>query len=301
MDAMDPGISAAYEACRRLQLRHDPTYYWATRRLPADVRPATHALYGYVRTADQIVDGPHRPADRRRPAARRSTPGSRSCSAAAPAPAAPGRGRAGRRRRAPRPAARRARALHALDARRLRAGADRQRDELDGYMDGSAGSVGRIMAPLLGVPKRFHADFGRLGQAFQLTNFIRDVREDWEMDRIYLRRAVERPARAGRGARRRCCAPWSPSRSHGRALFALAEPAIAAAPASMRSGIRLAVAAYAADPRPRRGGRRRRARPPHRRARARRAGDAGARAGDDPPRDAARRRAHAARASAPTC
>ena len=46
---------------RRLQLRHDPTYYWATRRLPADVRPATHALYGYVRTADQIVDGPHRP------------------------------------------------------------------------------------------------------------------------------------------------------------------------------------------------------------------------------------------------
>ena len=40
--------------------RHDPTYYWATRRLPADVRPATHALYGYVRTADQLVDGPRR-------------------------------------------------------------------------------------------------------------------------------------------------------------------------------------------------------------------------------------------------
>ena len=61
MEVMDPGISAAYEACRRLQRRHDPTYYWATRRLPADVRPATHALYGYVRTADQIVDGPRRP------------------------------------------------------------------------------------------------------------------------------------------------------------------------------------------------------------------------------------------------
>ena len=61
MGAMDPRISAAYESCRRLQLRHDPTYYWATRRLPADVRPATHALYGFVRTADQIVDGPHRP------------------------------------------------------------------------------------------------------------------------------------------------------------------------------------------------------------------------------------------------
>ena len=60
MGAMDPRISAAYESCRKLQLRHVPTYYWATRRLPADVRPATHALYGYVRTADQIVDGPDR-------------------------------------------------------------------------------------------------------------------------------------------------------------------------------------------------------------------------------------------------
>src|ERR671933_1452063 len=69
MAAMDPAVRAAYEACRRLQRRHDPTYYWATRRLPEDVRPATHALYGYVRTADQIVDGPHRPPT---PAARRA-------------------------------------------------------------------------------------------------------------------------------------------------------------------------------------------------------------------------------------
>ncbi len=69
MGAMDPRISAAYAACRRLQLRHDPTYYWATRRLPAGVRPATHALYAYVRTADQIVDGPRRPPT---PTARRA-------------------------------------------------------------------------------------------------------------------------------------------------------------------------------------------------------------------------------------
>ena len=55
------------------------------------------------------------------------------------------------------------------------------RAELDGYMDGSAGTVGRIMAPLLGVPERHHADFGRLGLAFQLTNFMRDVRDDSEL------------------------------------------------------------------------------------------------------------------------
>ncbi len=54
---MDPALSASYDACRRMHRRHDPTYYWATRRLPREVRPATHALYGYVRIADEIVDG----------------------------------------------------------------------------------------------------------------------------------------------------------------------------------------------------------------------------------------------------
>ena len=65
---MDPALTDAYETCRRMHRRHDPTYYWATRRLPADVRPATHALYGYVRTADQLVDGPRRAADAAGPA-----------------------------------------------------------------------------------------------------------------------------------------------------------------------------------------------------------------------------------------
>src|SRR3954462_13483866 len=66
---MDEAVSASYDTCRRLHRRHDPTYYWTTRRLPADVRPATHALYGYVRTADEIVAGPRRPPT---PAARRA-------------------------------------------------------------------------------------------------------------------------------------------------------------------------------------------------------------------------------------
>ena len=69
MGAMDPSLSAAYDACRRLQLRHDPTYYWATRRLPSEVRLAVHALYAFVREADEIVDGPGRAAD---PALRRA-------------------------------------------------------------------------------------------------------------------------------------------------------------------------------------------------------------------------------------
>src|SRR5829696_6669754 len=56
-----PELIAAYRLCRRMQRRHDPTYYWATRRLPKPVRPAVHALYRFVRGADEIVDGPRRP------------------------------------------------------------------------------------------------------------------------------------------------------------------------------------------------------------------------------------------------
>jgi phytoene synthase len=248
---MDPAIGAAYEACRRIQRRHDPTYYWATRRLPAEVRPATHALYGYVRTADEIVDGPRRPPtpSARRAALdaweeelRRGLADGRSVH-----PVVGALVHAGERHGLP---------LYELGPymRSMRVDCGPVRisswDELLGYMDGSAGSVGRIMAPLLGVPARFHGDFGRLGQAFQLTNFIRDVREDWRMDRIYL--PAEDRARLGVsddefGAPRatpalRALVAQQVARA--RALYAATEPAVAAAPASVRTGIRLACTAY---------------------------------------------------------
>src|SRR3954447_21334449 len=180
---MDSALSAAYETCRRRRRGHDPTYYWATRRLPADVRPATHALYGYVRTADEIVDGPDRPST---PAARRAALDAWEGELQRGPEAHPVVGAlldAAQRHDLP---------LHELgtymqsmrvDCGPVRIASD---EELDAYMDGSAGSVGRIMAPLLDVPERFHADFGHLGQAFQLANFIRDVRKDWELDRIYM-------------------------------------------------------------------------------------------------------------------
>jgi 15-cis-phytoene synthase len=240
MDVMDPRISAAYESCRRLQLRHDPTYYWATRRLPAEVRPATHALYGYVRTADQIVDGPDRPAT---PAARlaaldaweQELRGGRSSH-----PAVIALTDAGERHGLPLDELDVYMRSMRVDCGPVRIGSDA---ELDVYMDGSAGSVGRIMAPLLGVPGDHHDGFGRLGLAFQLTNFIRDVGEDWEMDRIYLPGLEDEDLDAGR-ATPPLRAVVAQQVARARALFAAAEPAVTAAPASVRNGIRMASAAY---------------------------------------------------------
>jgi phytoene synthase len=242
---MDEVTRRGYETCRRMQRRHDPTYYWATRRLPAPVRPATHALYGYVRTADQIVDGPDRPPT---PDARRAALDAWERQLATPDdPVARALLDAGARHRLP---------LDELSTymRSMRVDCAPVRiatwEELEAYMDGSAGSVGRIMAALLGVPPGRRADLGRLGHAFQLANFIRDAAEDARLDRVYF--AAEDRQRFGvpegdlRGERataelRALVAAYV---ARARRMFAAAAPVIAAAPASVRPGIRFAVSVY---------------------------------------------------------
>jgi phytoene synthase len=248
---MDLTLERAYETCRRMHRRYDPTYYWATRRLPAEVRPATHALYGYVRTADEIVDGPRRAAsaDARR-AALDAWEGELQRGLAAGRSAHPVVGAlvdAGLRHRLPLGELRTYMRSMRIDCAPVRI---ETWPELEAYMDGSAGSVGRIMAPLLGVPDRHHAGYGRLGLAFQLTNFVRDVREDASLDRVYLpaedreRFGVGEEELAGAHATPELRALVAQEVRRARALFAETEPAITAAPASVRGGVRFAVAVY---------------------------------------------------------
>jgi phytoene synthase len=52
----DPALRASYERCRRLNAAHGKTYYLATLLLPPAKRPYVHALYGFARYADEIVD-----------------------------------------------------------------------------------------------------------------------------------------------------------------------------------------------------------------------------------------------------
>jgi phytoene synthase len=246
MPIMDPALTHAYETCRRMHRRHDPTYYWATRRLPREVRPATHALYGYVRTADQIVDGPRRPPT---PEARRAKLDAweRELHEGGPNPVVRALVDAAGRHDLP---------LGELEiymrSMRIDCGPVRMRnwDELATYMDGSAGSVGRIMAPLLGVPDTHRPAYGTLGIAFQHANFIRDVREDARLGRIYL--PGEERSRFGVPDTDFGAPSASPALralvehevKRARALFAAAAPAVAAAPASVRPGVRFACAAY---------------------------------------------------------
>jgi 15-cis-phytoene synthase len=248
MPAMDPQLREGYETGRRMLRRHDPTYYFATRRLPPELRPATHALYGYVRTADEIVDGPRRPPT---PAARRAALDAWEAELHAghgsSSPVVRALADAGDRHELP---------LSELGTymRSMRIDCAPVRmvswEELVTYMDGSAGSVGRIMAPLLGVPPDHHADLGRLGIAFQLANFIRDVSEDRRLDRVYLpgedreRFGVSEDHLSAPAAGPEVRALIAHELARARGLFGAARPAIAAAPQSVRPGIRFAIGLY---------------------------------------------------------
>ena len=65
----DAALRASYARCRTLNAAHGKTYYLAALLLPTAKRPFVHALYGFARYADDIVDDhsrPHRRRTRRR-------------------------------------------------------------------------------------------------------------------------------------------------------------------------------------------------------------------------------------------
>ena len=147
---MDTDLAAAYARCRELHRRHGRTYYLATRLLPAWKRRHVHALYGFTRYADEIVDRTEDAAARRarRPAGRLvATASSPACRRAGRRPAAAG-GAAHHRRVRPGPG--RLRAFLRSMAMDLTVTAYPTYDDLLDYMEGSAAVIGTMMLPILG-------------------------------------------------------------------------------------------------------------------------------------------------------
>jgi 15-cis-phytoene synthase len=185
-----PTLRTAYLRCRALHARHGRTYFLATRLLAPAQRPAVHALYGFARYADEIVDA----LDDARPAAEKLA----ALDALEPALLAALHG-------TPaidpvlRAVAHTAR-HYELEPALFRAFLAAMRldthvtgyptfEALAGYMHGSAAVIGLQMLPVLGtVGERAAAEpsAAALGIAFQLTNFLRDVGEDLDRGRVYL-------------------------------------------------------------------------------------------------------------------
>ncbi|MEW2076225.1 phytoene/squalene synthase family protein [Streptomyces sp. NPDC012403] len=186
----DPALREAYHRCRALNARHGRTYFLATRLLPVERRPAVHALYGFARWADDIVDALGTGADTARRDAELSAlqreldQGLRDGNSTEPVV------------RAVADTARRYGIDHGhfadfMTAMRSDLVVTDYADyaALRRYMHGSAAVIGLQMLPVLGTvaPREAAAPHAAaLGIAFQLTNFLRDVGEDLDRGRVYL-------------------------------------------------------------------------------------------------------------------
>jgi phytoene synthase len=185
-----PELRQAYAHCKRLNARHGKTYFLATRLLPVERRPAVHALYGFARWADDIVDALDDTTATEARSARLAllqrdlTTVLGNGDSSEPVVVA----LADTARR------------YAIEHRHFADFMTAMRADLDitdyatyadlrAYTYGSAEVIGLQMLPVLGtvVPREEAAPYAAaLGVAFQLTNFLRDVGEDLDRDRVYL-------------------------------------------------------------------------------------------------------------------
>jgi 15-cis-phytoene synthase len=181
-------LEQSYARCKQLNRRYGTTYFWSTHLLPAVKRHHVHALYGFCRYADDIVDDLGSTATTAEREAALNDFGHRFFVDL-------GRGSSD-------DAVLKA-VVHTVKAfdidpdcfrRFLRSMAmdftvetyETFEDLLD-YMDGSAAVIGEMMVPILEPlsPEAFeHAR--ELGNAFQLSNFWRDVNEDLDRGRVYI-------------------------------------------------------------------------------------------------------------------
>jgi phytoene synthase len=174
------------ETTKAIHRRTGKTFYYATRLLPERVRHATYVLYAFFRVADEVVDADETPPPAQQ---RKRLREIRDAALGRVDPDDPVlEAFAGVRERYGIPEAEVESFVDAMMAD-IDTATYPTYEDLEEYMRGSAAAVGVMMTYVLepddvetALP---HAK--RLGEAFQLTNFLRDVREDAvELDRVYL-------------------------------------------------------------------------------------------------------------------
>jgi phytoene synthase len=180
-------LERSYARCRQLNKAYGTTYYAATFALPRVKRHHVHALYGFCRYADDIVDdlGPA-PVEVREKALAEF--GDRFFTDLDTGDSDDEVLKA---------------VVHTVHAFRIDPDCFRRFlrsmamdltvaryetfDDLLEYMDGSAAVIGEMMLPILEPESPAAQPPARdLGIAFQLTNFLRDVAEDLDRGRVYL-------------------------------------------------------------------------------------------------------------------
>lgn len=188
----DPALRDAYQQCRVLNAEHGRTFFLATRLLAPEQRPAVHALYGFARRADDILDdfdatlGAGERAERLQRLATQLFNQLVQREDSGDDPTLRAVVHTARRYGIPWEMFDDFLASMRMD---LTVTDYPDRTALDRYMHGSAEVIGLQMLPVLGTvaPREEAAPYAAaLGKAFQLTNFLRDVDEDLQRGRVYL-------------------------------------------------------------------------------------------------------------------
>ena len=184
----DPVLAASYLQCKKLNSQHGKTYYLATLLLPPAKRPFVHALYGFARYADEIVDDLASTLTDEEKATALKGWGSQAIKDIKSGESSDPVGRAlvDTARRFSIPIEYFEAFLNSMEMD-LTVNEYATYDDLMEYVYGSAAVIGLQMVPVLGAlsPEAYESA-KTLGIAFQLANFIRDIGEDLERGRIYI-------------------------------------------------------------------------------------------------------------------
>ena len=187
----DPALRESYKECKRLNSLHGKTYYLATLLLPKSKRPHVHALYGFARYADEIVDDLTSTLTHQEKvdALQRWSEQLLQDISNGKSNDHVGRALVDTVQRFNIPISYFEAFLHSM-AMDLTVTQYETYDDLLEYVYGSAAVIGLQMVHVLGTAEGKTSEAlvpaEKLGIAFQLANFIRDVGEDLERGRVYL-------------------------------------------------------------------------------------------------------------------
>lgn len=181
-------LAQSYEECRRLNALHGKTYYLATLLLPAKKRPYVHALYGFARFADEIVDDLASTLTPEEKATELKNWGATVISDLRKGESKDliGMALVDTVKKFDIPLSYFEAFMKSMEMD-LTVTRYKTYEDLMEYVYGSAVVIGLEMLPILGYKdERAIEAATALGTAFQLANFIRDIGEDIDRGRIYM-------------------------------------------------------------------------------------------------------------------
>ena len=177
------------EECRRITKKYGTSFYFATQFFPREMREGIYAIYAFARIPDEIVDDPN--CKSRDEAVgklnawcdewRESMWMGRSDSD----PVLNFIARIFRKYKIPMDECEAFLRSMYMDEEKF---AYANYGELEEYMYGSAGVIGLMVTRVVGYSSDDAFEYAKkLGYAFQLTNFLRDIREDYhDLGRVYM-------------------------------------------------------------------------------------------------------------------